>query len=70
MRFLNDIESIVGSFFVLIFFESCNMSEGAEDAQFVRTSKLEVIECHFHQDITDTVHLALTYVIFSYHLLD
>ena len=40
------------------------MSEGAEDAQFVRTSKLEEIECHFYQDITGTVHLALTYETF------
>lgn len=44
------------------------MSEGAEDAQFVRTSKLEEIECHFYQDITGTVNLALTYEIFRDNL--
>lgn len=40
------------------------MSEGAEDAQFVRTSKLEEIECHFHQDMIEKVHLARTNVTF------
>jgi hypothetical protein len=61
----NDNENILVSFIFYLYIESCDiMSEGAEDAQFVRTFKLEEIECHFYEDITDTVHLALTYGTF------